>query len=190
MMQSCGICFEHRRIELDDETEYIAPDLLPDRTELQVELDQKWGPDEPAEAAVFEYAMLHPGLMRSVISRIGQQAGLDALYWKGGVYVYGTQTKSRGLIEQEMIDDRRGRIHVQTQRGQAADLLRRLMALVEEEQNRAGMTPRAVTTTACAEAIASGATRTAEPSQEPKKKVFAQEPSPAPEVVCVLRLGR
>ena len=136
MMQSCGICFEHRRAQDGSEAEYIAPDLLPDRAALAVELEQKWKSAQSTEAATFEYAILHPGLMRSIISRIGGEAGIAADYWKGGVYVYERETRSRALIEEEMVDTWRGRIRVQTQRGQAAVLLQRF-----SKQNRAGLTP-------------------------------------------------
>ena len=177
MMQSCGICFAHRRwrADADDDAEYVAPDLLPDRAEIQVELDQKWEADRPAETAVFDYAMLHPGLMRSLTSRIGEEAGLAADYWKGGVYVYETTTRSRGLIEQEMSGDWQGRLRLQTQGGQAAILLERLRALVEKEQARAGLAPTTVTTTAAHRIRPDGAPDTEE------KMTFGQEPSPAPE---------
>ena len=44
MMRSCGICFVHRRgpTREDDATEYIAPDLLPERSAVQDELDAMW----------------------------------------------------------------------------------------------------------------------------------------------------
>lgn len=141
MMQSCSICFEHRPATDGTETEYIAPELLPARADLEIELAQKWDNDRPIETATYAYAQLHPGLIRSIISRIGQEAGLAADYWQGGVYVYETTTNSRGIIEAEMLDAWRGRIRLQTQRGRAAELLARLRALVEEEQSKAGLTP-------------------------------------------------
>src|SRR5204863_7633559 len=76
MMQSCGICFVHRRGtgDRDGYQEYIAPDLLPERTEIQAELDAMWDADAAVEKAEFEYALLNPGMVRSVISRIGSEA--------------------------------------------------------------------------------------------------------------------
>jgi internalin A len=83
--------------------------------------------------------------MRGIISRIGQEAGMNADYWRGGVYVYESGTRSRAVIEQQMTDGWQGRIRIQTQRGQAALLLARLTKLVEEEQIRAGIEPLEVT---------------------------------------------
>jgi internalin A len=104
MMRSCGICFVHRRSAGDGDEEYIAPDLLPDRTEIRAELDAMWDGDATAETAEFEYALLHLGMVQGVIARIGSAAGDAALYWRGGLCVYETVTRSRALIEQEITD--------------------------------------------------------------------------------------
>ena len=143
MMRSCGICFVHRQGTRDSkqDEEYIAPDLLPDRGEIQTELDAMWDEEGPVETSEFEYALLHPGMVRSVISRIGSEAGVTALYWRGGVCVYEARTRSRALIEQQMADEWGGKIVIRTQRGQAAELLRRLSALVREESARMGAEP-------------------------------------------------
>jgi internalin A len=143
MMRSCGICFVHRRGTGDANggEEYIAPDLLPERTEIQAELDAIWDEEAAVETSEFEYALLHPGMVRSVISRIGSEAGVTALYWRGGLCVYETTTRSRALIEQKMADEWRGKIRVRTQRGQALELLRRLSALVRDESARMGAQP-------------------------------------------------
>lgn len=148
MMQFCGICFEHRRLGPGNsgEVEYIAPDLLPERAAMATELGAKWDDDRRIETATFTYPLLHPGLIRSIISRIGRQAEIGADYWQGGVYIYETTTNSRGIIEaQPDSAGWGGRIVVQTQRGQATDLLARLCRLVREEQDKAGLTPAEVT---------------------------------------------
>jgi internalin A len=94
MMVSCGICFVHRhRTDDDEEDQFIAPDLLPDRGEVQGEIAARWMRSCPSRQ--FEYALLHPGMMRSVISRIGSLAGMTALYWRGGLCVYEETTSSR-----------------------------------------------------------------------------------------------
>jgi internalin A len=107
---------------------------------VQTELDDRWGggPDPPDWSVTFDYALLHPGLMRSVITRIGDQAGLDAIYWRGGVYVYETTTRSRALIEEEM-DGWRGTVRLATKGGQSRELLDRLAAWIGEENDRMGL---------------------------------------------------
>jgi internalin A len=92
----------------------------------------------------FEYPLLHPGLMREVITRIGDEAGVNALYWRGGVCVYEATTRSRALIEQDMSAGSggwQGRIRLQTQGVQAEVLLNRLARWIEEAQARIGLRP-------------------------------------------------
>ena len=143
MMQSCGICFVYKEgHQGNEETEYIVPELLPERTEVETELAEKWDPAQPSESATFDYTLLHPGLMRGVIARIGSEAGVNALYWRGGVCVYEKTTRSHALIEQEAAeDDWRGHIRVETQGGQARALLDELLAWVEREGDRIGLRP-------------------------------------------------
>jgi internalin A len=80
-------------------------------------------------------------MVRGVISRVGSDAGVTALYWRGGLCVYETTTRSRALIEQKMADEWRGKILIRTQRGQAGELLRRLSGLVRDESTRMGAEP-------------------------------------------------
>jgi len=143
MMRSCGICFVHRGNSgaSDRYDEYIAPDLLPECGEIQAELDAMWDAEAAGEMSQFEYDLLHPGMVRSVISRIGSEAGDTALYWRGGLCVYETTTRSRALIEQETAGEWRGKIVIRTQRGQAAELLRRLSMVVRQESARLGAEP-------------------------------------------------
>ena len=65
--------------------------------------------------------------MRSLISRIGEQAGLAAEYWRDGFYFYDRETGARALVEQRYTKGWAGEIHIQTQRGQAQALLERLL---------------------------------------------------------------
>jgi internalin A len=155
MMESCGICFVHRyRRNDDDENEYIAPDLLPELDEVQAELDARWDPGLAMETAEFKYALLHPGMARGVISRIGSEAGMTALYWEGGLCVYEKTTGSRAVLDQQMDGILRGRIRVRTQSGQAAALLDRLKYLIEAEGERTGARLIEVTATSSAGRVA------------------------------------
>ena len=72
---------------------------------------------------------LYPAIMRGIISQIGQQAGLSAVYWKYGVCLYEWTTRSQALIEQRLSSRPNtwsGRIVVSTRGGQALELLGQL----------------------------------------------------------------
>ena len=172
-MRQCGICFTYRHGDKDFEAEYIAPDLLPARDDPAIEeqLRQKW--DERCDAkATLPYELLPPGLMRSLISRIGQQAGLAAEYWRDGFYFYDRETGARALVEQRYTKDWAGEIHIQTQRGQAQALLERLLEFIDDRHIAIGarMSDSAIASRSREEA--SGPTKEAEikPVSEPSTK--------------------
>jgi internalin A len=144
MMQSCGICFRYRELAGGEE-EYIAPDLLPEQAEVAHDLLPLWDEDRPGEEAVFRHALLHGGLIRTIMAAIGEEAGPRPLYWRGGLCGYETSTRSRLLIEEEMAGPWQGLIRVRTQDGQAAALLERAVKVVERAQERLGMRPVEVT---------------------------------------------
>jgi internalin A len=99
MMESCGICFKARELP-NDEWEYIASELLPKWSEAQKSLLAGRIPKgHPMAQAEARYAFLHEGILRGYISRIGQQAGDAAIYWKYGCWSYEETTDSRVLIE-------------------------------------------------------------------------------------------
>jgi internalin A len=85
--------------------------------------------------------MLHNALIRSIMAEIGTIAGVNALYWRGGLCVFDAGTRSRVLIEQEMTGDWQGEIRVRTQNGQAATLLEKAVEIVERAHARLGMRP-------------------------------------------------
>jgi internalin A len=128
MMLSCGICFIHRRWVHGDEEfeEYIAPDLLPNREEVQSDLDAIWDRNLPSKTVEFDYAFTHPGVIRGVMARVGSEAGITGLYWRSGFCVYEISTGSRAIVELEMTDVWRGKIGLHTQQGRASELLEEL----------------------------------------------------------------
>jgi internalin A len=132
-----------RRGDGDIEAEYIAPDLLPrrDAPEIAAQLHQKWDDGCDAEA-MLTYDLLPPGLMRALTSKIGEEAGLAAEYWRDGFYFYDAQTGSRALVEQRWTEGWTGEIHVQTQREQAMQLLDRVLKLIDKEHDALGARPR------------------------------------------------
>src|SRR5262249_41585645 len=113
-MQQCGICFtigmEDRETRV--EAEYIAPDLLPERTDRETEarLRLVWDEAKPDAEAALTFELLPPGLMRALIARIGADAGLAAEYWRDGVCFYDAETGSRALIEQRWTEGWAGEV--------------------------------------------------------------------------------
>ena len=144
-MQQCGICFtiQEEDHEKRVEAEYIAPDLLPARSDNETEKRLKlvWDEASPDAGAVLTFALLPPGLMRALIARIGSDAGLAAEYWRDGVCFYDEDTASRALIEQRWTDGWAGEVHIATKRGQAGVLLQRLIGLVEDDRISLGARP-------------------------------------------------
>jgi internalin A len=179
MMQSCGICFAYRPADpaKNVEAEYIAPDLLPERSEIT--MLRAWDEHRHTETATFEYDLLPPGLMSRLISRIGNDAGLAAEYWRDGVYFFEKKTQSWALIEQEKTVGWQGLIRVRTQGGQAALLLEQTAALVEEQQSKIGIAPvrsqKLVASFSAARVGGADEKETAQPLQ------IAQEPRLQPE---------
>jgi internalin A len=141
MMCACGICFVHKRgdVQRSIEADYIAPDLLPDRDAVAAEIDARWHDDLPGSETDYDFPLLHPGFMRGIIADIGGGAGTSAVYWQGGVCVYEAATRSHALIEEESLGGWRGRIRLRTQRGNHAALQERMMKLIEEQQAVSGL---------------------------------------------------
>ncbi len=144
LMTSCGVCFRHRE---GDElrgrpAEYIAPDLLPQEDEVELELESMWSRRESGNSLTVRLPFLPPGLMRGLISKLGQQAGLSAIYWKNGLCFYERTTRSYARIDQHLDpspDHWGGHLNVETRGGQSGDLLSRIRAwLVNVLQREAG----------------------------------------------------
>jgi internalin A len=132
MMQSCGLCFRARNLSGDrwhPEWEYIAPDLLPGWADVQ---DQLFGRlrDTPAAAqATASYSFLHEGILRTFLSRIGQQVGDAAVYWKYGCWFGEKTTGSVMLIRSDRADGGWvGKITLSAWGGGADELLDRVLA--------------------------------------------------------------
>jgi internalin A len=169
LMLSCGMCFPHQRWANvnHDSVEYIAPDLLP---ALEPELADRWDDDLPTQEARFHYPLLHSGLMRAVMAAIGTRAGVNALYWRTGLYAYDATRHSRLRIDVEMTGPWSGALTVRTQKGDAAGLLAAITDVIEDVQVQQGLLPDAVA-------------RPTAPSPQPllAAPVYGQEKPAAPE---------
>ncbi|WP_339746146.1 COR domain-containing protein, partial [uncultured Rubinisphaera sp.] len=133
MMESCGICFKHDESfpHEDEETEYIAPDLLPTREDSEAALAGRWNDTADGYERCWTYEFLPPGLVRTLISRIGRAAGKYAIYWKYGVWFYEATTDARAVLEQTMEGPYAGQIVLRTQ-GDNGQLLERISEWVKE----------------------------------------------------------
>ncbi len=105
MMETSGICFVYRRGHDPDETEYIAPDLLPDGRggpppALIKELAARWVPIAgEVVMAFFRYPFLSPASGRLVLSDLGGLAGATALYWRDGLCLYDAGSRATAIVE-------------------------------------------------------------------------------------------
>lgn len=91
MMVQCGACFKI------DDTHYIAPDALPDKSLPLVE--QIWQQAEMAIHVRLEYRFLHDATMRYLLSQIGEKAGAKANYWRYGCCFYDSQHRVKVQFE-------------------------------------------------------------------------------------------
>jgi internalin A len=141
MMTSCGICFVYRWGESSgedgDNTLYLAPEFLPEKSVIQGQIDATWGEGPATHRQVFTYAFLHEGLIRNVISQLGALAQTRADYFRGGVCLYDAQTRARALVTQHLpAGEWQGSVSIETKDGDAAKLLDRLAELVSRENRK------------------------------------------------------
>jgi internalin A len=138
LMLACGICFPH--VDSDrrgDDTEYIAPDLLPEEKDVAEHLEGRWDEAAPTQRLTYSYEFLHPGLFRGLISRIGAQAKTAGVYWRTGLWLYAKDSRARVRIDLQMFDARRGQITCAIQ-GQDPRLMAWVRERLDEEHNLYG----------------------------------------------------
>ena len=86
LMEQCGACFRLKKNwEQTRPVRYLAPDLLPERGEVQVQIDRVWRSAETHLEVWLDYRFLHDGVMKDLLCQIGQRAGVHAVYWRYGV---------------------------------------------------------------------------------------------------------
>lgn len=101
MMLECKICFEWDTKD-PRATIYLAPDLLPEsRREVETNLIAKVD-DEYATAhdsGPIHYDLLHDGILRGLMSKVGGEAGNEAFYWRSGFFSGLRSGKAWVLVE-------------------------------------------------------------------------------------------
>lgn len=137
LMQSCGIAFVSRESneKLGLETEYVAPDALPEKDAVSAQIAGRWNDAEESWRLEYEYTFLHAGLMRALLCDVGERSHEAGVYWKYGLWVYEKDSGCRAWIEQQMVDERRGRITLRLQ-GRRHEALGRWLRERIERRNR------------------------------------------------------
>lgn len=72
---------------------------------MQPRVDALWRGQAPAVQVTLAYAYLHDGLLRTLISRLGAMAGLEAVYWRYGVAFYDAKAGTAVQIDCRQGDD-------------------------------------------------------------------------------------
>lgn len=100
LMEQCGACFpmEHDE-EYPKQTPYLAPDLLPERHEVQKQIDRVWRGAETHLEVWLNYRFLHDGVMKALLCAIGRRAGVHAVYWRYGVCFFDQGMEATFLLE-------------------------------------------------------------------------------------------
>jgi len=144
MMLRCGMAFRYIEVEqTGQEAVYIAPDLLPDRSETSVTrwVRRYWDGSAPCHRRTIAFDLLHDGLMREIMRSIGQDAGLHAVNWKNGLLFFDGEAGALAIIEARWPEAHgwAGEIVITTQRGGAQGLAQRLERHVLGVAQRMGL---------------------------------------------------
>jgi internalin A len=144
MMVNCGMAFRYmEESEGTKQAVYIASDLLPERDAASVTrwIDRLWDDDAPTQTVTLRFPLLHDGLMRALMTGIGKDAGLHAVYWKNGLLFFDAATKACAMITADWPDKYgwAGEIIISTQRSGAAALLDVMDRHVREVVRKIGL---------------------------------------------------
>jgi internalin A len=141
-MESCALCFQVRGETKDHEAEYIAPDLLPDKTSADMADRLAYRLEARGTEAVsytYTHFFLHQATMRRFIVRLGHDYQDKALYWKDGLCIEPPHTQTIALIECERAVDGNpalGRITLEVRGVQRERVLNHLRTLFERLEPR------------------------------------------------------
>ena len=110
--------------------------------------------------------------MRSLISRIGEEAGLAAEYWRDGFYFYDRETGARARVEQRYTKDWSGEIPSRRGGGRRRRCWSELVKFIDDRHIAIGARLSSRTMTQGAREEASGPTKEVEikPVAEPSTK--------------------
>jgi internalin A len=127
-MEQCGICF---RTEEGYSTEYEGEYIIPDKLD-------RWGPeherqfrrqlsDASGTEVTVTFTLLHDGIARGFLSKIGSVAGYRATYWRYGCHFHDRATECEVLIRTDG-----NAIRLQAWGEKATEVLRTLVEVLEK----------------------------------------------------------
>jgi internalin A len=124
-MEQCGICFRANP-RSEAVPEYIAPELLPPwGAEHERRFRQKMK-DATGAGVTATFSLLHDGILRGFLAKLGTRAGDRAEYWKFGGHFVDGATDSEALIRSD------GNVlRLQAWDGRAAELLQTLVEVLQ-----------------------------------------------------------
>lgn len=93
MMAHCGACFAI------GDGHYLAPDALPSRSAALQREAAIWRDASAACRIELRYQYLHEGMMRSLVSKIGEAGGPDAVYWRYGAAYFDGDARTAMRID-------------------------------------------------------------------------------------------
>jgi internalin A len=146
-MRTSGMCFTLREASEGFPTEYIAPDLLPGRDDPAVQASI--GGLDPGDAKAtgkITFTLLPRGLLRTVMATVGEKAGRAGVYWRDGFSFFDAETKSRIVVEQAWSETWSGEISLAAFGGDAEQLLRATLKLLQDRITRFGARPKEIIT--------------------------------------------
>lgn len=77
---------------------YLAPEFLPTFEQSKNRVKQLWRNERYDVEVRLYYSFLHEGLLRTILSKLGQRIGESGIYWAYGLCFYGSQYNTEVLI--------------------------------------------------------------------------------------------
>jgi internalin A len=123
LMLQCQICFK-----VDDHL-YVAPALLPSKAEMERSIENEWRGATTDAVVRLDYVLLHEGVLRAMLCRLGQLAGERAVYWAYGACFYDAHRRSVVMLSSRLpvaSTGQGGWIRIEVAGGKAAALAEHL----------------------------------------------------------------
>ncbi|MGL4460594.1 MAG: COR domain-containing protein [Planctomycetia bacterium] len=126
-MEQCGVCFRAKPGYDDEyEGEYVFPDKLEPWGADHEQRYRRQLADDGGAAATAVFRLLHDGISRTFLAKIGSAAGDRATYWRYGCHFFDAATGGEALVRADGNE-----IQFQTWSGRADELLDTLLEVLK-----------------------------------------------------------